>query len=147
MVLQVNWNSLCFDLWPLSLYSSNQLFMHLEKLPLSLLFSWLSSLSYLSLSLPEKCSSPLIIFMPLCCTAPVCPCLSCAKDPRTEHSTPDMVSPGSGRGEGSPLSACWKCSALMQPKRLLAFFAARACCWLCSAWCPPAPQILFLIAE
>lgn len=54
------WNFLCFSLWPLSLYSFCQVFIHVGKLPLSLLF-WLSNLNSLSCL---NCLSFLTLQMP-----------------------------------------------------------------------------------
>lgn len=120
------WNFLCFSLWPLSLFSFCQVFTHAGKLCLNLLFSWLSNLNSLSLSLSYKRPNLLIIVG----LAPVCLCLSSTGDSRTGHSIPDVASAGSSRSRGSRPQACWKCCVLLQPRKLLTFFPERAHCWL-----------------
>ena len=56
-----------------------QIFIHMDKIPLSLLFSRLNSPISLSLFLCDRYSLPLIIFKTLCWTH--CPCLSCTGEP------------------------------------------------------------------
>lgn len=57
-------------------------------------------------------------------------CLSCASKPRTGYSTADVASPPLSGGEGSLLSILLAILLLMQPRVLLAFFAAGAHCCL-----------------
>ena len=68
----------------------HQVFIHIDKILLSLLFSRIKSSISLSLSSYKRCSSPLINYWPFTALAPVCPCLTSARDPRTRHSTPDV---------------------------------------------------------
>lgn len=103
------------------------------KIPsLSLPFSWLNILSWLSLSSQEN---PLTIFLALNWTNSnrVLPLLYW----ETGDSTPDVAS-AVQRGRAIPP---WPLAALllMQPRMLLALFTANGhhSCWAC---CPPAPQ-------
>ena len=54
--------------------------------PWSLLFPSLNKPRYVSLSSQERCFSPLSIYVASPELAITAPCLSCARDPRPEHS-------------------------------------------------------------
>lgn len=71
-------------------------FIHLHKIPLSLLFLRLS-VPVLGLSACVRYSKLSTIFRTICWT-PVCPCLSCTGLLSWGHSAPDVFSPV-GRGE------------------------------------------------
>lgn len=71
-------------------------FIHLHKIPLSLLFLRLS-VPVLCLSACVRYSNLSTVFMAICWT-PVCLCFSCTGELSWRHSTPDVLSPV-GRGE------------------------------------------------
>lgn len=74
-----------------------QVFLNIDKIPLSLLFSKMNRTHFHSLSSYVRCSSSLIISVALCWTSPVFPCLSYI---RIQHSR--SAWPVLHRGEGSP---------------------------------------------
>lgn len=92
---------------------SHQVFMHIARIPLNLLFSRLSSHSssnlYIRQILPSLKSS-LWSFTGLCARSPYLPCV---EEARTGPSTPDVSR------EGSSSSPCWRHFSWCSP----------GCCW------------------
>lgn len=86
-----------------------QVFIYIDKIPLSLLFSELDSPSPLSLSLLERCSSPFIILVDFS--------LDCLQYVHVSLvlGSPELVWPHQCWGEGSPPSTCWQCFDLLMP--------------------------------
>lgn len=90
---------------------SLQVFIYINKIPLSPLFSRLSSPSFLGHFLYERCFIPLVIFVALCWTVSrMSVHLIFAEEPRTGHGTPDTASLGL-KGTGSLPLSCWQCSS------------------------------------
>lgn len=87
---------------------SLQVFVYINKIPLSLLLFRQCSPSSESLLMGEKLQS----FHHLCSLLldffQLCPCSSCSEEPRTGHSPLDEVFPVLSRREGSPPSECWQ---------------------------------------
>lgn len=107
--LFIHWIPVRIPIWLCVLYSlSHQLFIDIDKIPLNLLLPSLSSLSFLSLLLCNRCSIPWALW-PFDGLIPVCQFLFCTGDLRTGHNTPA----GSHQcwGAGVPLlTYCW-CSS------------------------------------
>lgn len=86
---------------------SHQIFIHIYKMPLSLLFSRLTS----SISQPFlvwHAPIPRLSSLPFTWPAVLCPCLSCAGEPWTRIVTPGVALTALSRWEGSPLSGFWQ---------------------------------------
>ena len=93
---------------------SHQVFIHIDKIPLSLLFSRLSCPSSLSLSSCERCSSALIfVALHWTCSGKSMSLLYWGAQHWTQHTS--CVSPVLSRGAGSPPSTCWPRSAWCSP--------------------------------
>jgi len=95
--------------------------------PRSLLFPWLNKPGSLSLSLQERCSSPLIIFVALLRTHSNSSTSFLCLGPQTwmQYSRWGRVRTEE-RGKIPSLAT----PLLIQPTIQLAFWAVRACCWL-----------------
>lgn len=94
--------------------------------PLNLLFSRLSNPCSLWLFLYQRSLTFLNVFMAvslLCCLTPVAPSLFFIPKPRSGHITPNLVTTGLSRWEGS--FNLLITVLLMQPRKLLTFTAAR----------------------
>lgn len=101
-----------------------QVFLHIDKIPLILFISRLNNLTLWAsphmadAMVPSSSSQHCAGFAPsLCCTG----------EPSTGSSTPDMISTAWNRGYHLDLLAML---FVTQPRRLLAFNAARPYCWL-----------------
>lgn len=106
-------------------YKHLKVFIYIDRIPLNLLLSRLSSPHSTSLFWYERCSSPLIIFMALSALVPPCHCASCKREPRNGHTTPDVVSLGESKKEGSHSLTCWgHFSQYSQDPQLLLFKVA-----------------------
>lgn len=88
---------------------SFQVFIHINRIPLNLPFTRLSSPNFLSLSSYDRCSSPLIIFVAIASLIPLCPRVSCNREPRNWHGIPDVASLCVSQIEGSCPLTCWQC--------------------------------------
>lgn len=75
--------------WLCPLCAHSQVFIHIDQISLNLPFSRLRSPNSLRLSSWDRYSSPIIIFMAPSWTLSS---LTCNEQPRTEHSTPGVVS-------------------------------------------------------
>lgn len=106
-------------IWLPFLYSRHQVFIHVDKIPESLLWSRLNSSSSPNPLSSDRCSKPLIIFVALrwtCCSAH--PCLSFTGEPSTGPSIQMCFSRAKKRRITS--LALLAGIYLMQPKMLLA---------------------------
>jgi len=128
------WNSLCLSSCPLPLVLSlgsvfftpsiHQMFVHMDKMPQSLLFPRLSSPSSLSLSPYDRCSKLLITFVAIQYVR-----VSLVLGSPALGAAPSRVSPWLGRGARSPLwTCCQRFPQEMPPRRLVATMAGVNCC-------------------
>lgn len=132
-------NFLYFILSPLSLLpsqgttenslttSSLQVFVHISEVPLSLLQAEQSQLSILLLG--QIFQSPKHLHGASPGLAPLCPCLSCTREPSTGPRTPDVAQQCWTQAQ-DPLLSLVAAQCSVQPKKLLGLHATRAHWWL-----------------
>lgn len=89
------------------LYSPRLVLIHIDKIPLILLCFWINSLSFLSLSLYNRCSKPLIAFTALQRTCSSESITLVLGSPALD-TTCRCVLPVVSRGEEPPPSTCWQ---------------------------------------
>jgi len=103
----------------------------------------------LNLSSCITCFSPQPLCWPLLWLTSVGPGLLCTDEPHTRPSTPDVISELRNKEEGRiTLPELLAILLPVQPRMLLASFAARECCWLIFSFLSPRsfhPQMQLMI--